>query len=62
MNGLERALRGLVRFFEERNVRYAVMGGLAVRITQGRLDEAYLRHWAQELGVLRDLEQALCQQ
>ena len=32
-----------------------------VFFTQGRLDEAYLRRWAQELGVLTELENALAE-
>lgn len=32
---------------------------LDILFTQGRLDEGYLRHWAQKLGVLDKLEQAL---
>lgn len=30
-----------------------------VIFTQGQLDEAYLRHWAKQLGVLSELERAL---
>ncbi len=33
-----------------------------VLFTQGRLDEQYMRRWAQELGVASDLEQVLSQQ
>jgi predicted nucleotidyltransferase len=32
-----------------------------VLYTQGQLDEAYLRHWAQQLGILAQLEQALAE-
>ncbi len=30
-----------------------------ILFTQGQLDEAYLRHWAEQLGVLAELERAL---
>jgi len=33
-----------------------------VFFTQGELDKAYLRRWAEELGVLRELEEALSDQ
>ena len=32
-----------------------------ILFTQGQLDEAYLRQWAKELGVLTDLENALAE-
>jgi hypothetical protein len=32
-----------------------------ILFTQGQLDEAYLRHWAQELGVLAELEKVLAE-
>ena len=32
-----------------------------VLFTQGRLDETYLRHWAQELGVTQQLERVLAE-
>ncbi|HEV7224541.1 MAG TPA: nucleotidyl transferase AbiEii/AbiGii toxin family protein [Pirellulales bacterium] len=32
-----------------------------ILFTQGELDEAYLRHWAKELGVLAELENALAE-
>lgn len=33
-----------------------------ILFTQGQLDEAYLRHWARELGVSSELERVLCEQ
>jgi hypothetical protein len=30
-----------------------------ILFTQGQLDEAYMRHWAQQLGISAELEQAL---
>lgn len=32
-----------------------------VLFTQGQLDERYLRHWAQELGVTERLERVLAE-
>jgi hypothetical protein len=38
------------------------LGDIAdILFTQGQLDEIHLRHWANELGILPDLERVLAE-
>ncbi len=50
MTDLTAALYDIVEVLEELHVPYVVMG---------QLDQTYLRHWADELGVRPQLEKAL---